>query len=230
MASATSDVAAGHLDASSSDKVDVNWLFTAPDMVLTHAGTTHTVTTVSSAVAGNWATLMPFDEPLIEKVGVSYHWVGPDRPTDVTPPAGETVNKGTAYTAAQQEATAQEYIFEGWYTDEACKQKYADGTALNADTMLYGKWTKAGGTADPGNPADIEDPETPADNTSETGSATGNTDTNTSSSTTTDTKTASAASPGTGDDTSLWMWITAAGAAALVAVRVLVARHKAKEE
>ena len=69
--------------------------------------------------------------------------LGPDRPTDVTPPAGETVNKGTAYTAAQQEATAQEYTFEGWYWDDEYKLAWNfDTDTVTGDMYLVAKWAE----------------------------------------------------------------------------------------
>lgn len=52
---------------------------------------------------------------------------------------------GTAYTAKVQQDTHQGYAFAGWYTDEQCTLPYADGTVLDADTTLYGKWTVARG-------------------------------------------------------------------------------------
>ena len=72
---------------------------------------------------------------------IHYEWIGTDKPSDVLPPEDEHIRKGTAYTSQKQEDTAENYIFEGWFTDEDCSNKYIDGTTLNTDITLYGKWT-----------------------------------------------------------------------------------------
>ena len=64
-------------------------------------------------------------------------------PSDVTPPADDYIRTGTAYTAKVQEATHENYTFAGWFTDAACKLSCTDGTVLNTDTTLYGKWDKS---------------------------------------------------------------------------------------
>lgn len=75
-------------------------------------------------------------------VTVDYKWVSTDNPSDVQPPASdEDLEYGTAYTAKAQDSS-DGWIFDGWYTDEACTHKFADGTALTANTTLYGKWSK----------------------------------------------------------------------------------------
>lgn len=51
----------------------------------------------------------------------------------------KTVAVGGTVTAPT-DPTATGYTFGGWYTDEACKTKYAFG-ALSADTTVYAKWT-----------------------------------------------------------------------------------------
>ena len=86
----------------------------------------------------DWMTYVP-------SVKIQYQWVGTDNPTDVTPPANDYIRNGTAYTAKVQQDTHQGYIFDGWYMDEQCTLLYADGTVLNTDTILYGKWTVARG-------------------------------------------------------------------------------------
>ncbi len=72
---------------------------------------------------------------------IHYEWISTDNPTDVLPPEDEHIRKGTAYTSQKQEDTAENYIFEGWFTDEDCSNKYIDGTTLDTDITLYGKWT-----------------------------------------------------------------------------------------
>ena len=76
---------------------------------------------------------------------ISYQWVSTDNPTDVTPPANDYIRTGRAYTAKAQQNSHQGYTFDGWYTDEQCTHLYADGTVLNADTILYGRWKAAHG-------------------------------------------------------------------------------------
>ena len=86
----------------------------------------------------DWMTYVP-------TVKIQYQWASTDNPTDVTPPADDHIRNGTAYTAKVQQDTHQGYSFDGWYTDEQCTLPYPDGTVLNTDTILYGKWTVARG-------------------------------------------------------------------------------------
>lgn len=86
----------------------------------------------------DWMTYVP-------AVKIQYQWVSTDNPTDVTPPANDCIRNGTAYTAKVQQDTNQGYVFDGWYTDEQCTLSYTDGTVLDTDTILYGKWTVARG-------------------------------------------------------------------------------------
>lgn len=90
-----------------------------------------------SKVAGktDWMTYVP-------SIKIQYQWVSTDNPSDVIPPADDYIRTGTAYTAKAQEATHESYTFAGWFTDAACKLSYTDGTVLNTDTTLYGKWDK----------------------------------------------------------------------------------------
>ena len=83
----------------------------------------------------DWMTYVP-------SVKIQYQWVSTDNPTDVTPPADDYIRTGTAYTAKAQEATHESYTFAGWFTDADCTLSYEDGTVLNTDTILYGKWEK----------------------------------------------------------------------------------------
>ena len=83
----------------------------------------------------DWMTYVP-------AVKIQYQWVSTDNPSDVTPPADDYIRTGTAYTAKVQEATHENCTFAGWFTDDACKLSYTDGTVLNTDTTLYGKWDK----------------------------------------------------------------------------------------
>ena len=83
----------------------------------------------------NWMTYVP-------SVKIQYQWVSTDNPSDVTPPADDYIRTGRAYTAKAQEATHESYTFAGWFTDDACTSSYTDGTVLNTDTILHGKWEK----------------------------------------------------------------------------------------
>lgn len=92
-----------------------------------------------SALHGNWATMYP---PIVK---VEYEFVG-DAPDGVNPPDEEYIAKGDAYDAKAQEPSEKDgWIFDGWYTDPACTEesRYQDGTELNGDIVLYGKWTEA---------------------------------------------------------------------------------------
>ena len=83
----------------------------------------------------DWMTYVP-------SIKIQYQWVSTDNPSDVTPPADDYIRTGTAYTAKVQEATHENYTFAGWFTDAACTLSYTDGTVLNTDTILCGKWDK----------------------------------------------------------------------------------------
>lgn len=86
----------------------------------------------------DWMTYVP-------PVCIHYEWVSTDNPSDVTPPADDYIRVGTAYTAKDQQSTHQRYTFDGWYTNEQCTLRYSNGTALDVNTTLYGKWTTAYG-------------------------------------------------------------------------------------
>lgn len=83
----------------------------------------------------DWMTYVP-------SIKIQYQWVSTDNPSDVTPPADDYIRTGRAYTAKAQQDSHQGYTFDGWYTDTSCSVPYVDGTVLNADTVLYGKWEK----------------------------------------------------------------------------------------
>ena len=93
---------------------------------------------------------------------IRYQWVSTDNPTDVAPPANDYIRNGAAYTAKVQQKSQQGYSFDGWYTDERCTLPYTDGTVLNTDTVLYGKWTKDSETPNqPSKPDVPSKPEAP---------------------------------------------------------------------
>ena len=71
---------------------------------------------------------------------IRYKWISMDNPTDVAPPANDYIRTGRAYTAKAQQNSHQGYIFDGWYTDTTCTVPYVNGTVLNTDTVLYGRW------------------------------------------------------------------------------------------
>ena len=81
----------------------------------------------------DWMTYVP-------AVEIQYQWVSKDNPNDVTPPANDYIRTGRAYTAKAQQNSNQGYTFDGWYTDTTCTEPYVNGTFLNTDTVLYGRW------------------------------------------------------------------------------------------
>lgn len=83
---------------------------------------------------------------ITDPVCISYQWVSMDNPTDVASPANDYIRTGRAYTAKAQQNSHQGYTFDGWYTDTTCTVPYVNGTVLNTDTVLYGRWE-----AEPGN-------------------------------------------------------------------------------
>ena len=79
---------------------------------------------------------------ITDPICIRYKWISMDNPTDVAPPANDYIRTGRAYTAKAQQNSHQGYTFDGWYTDEECTQPFVDGTVLNTDTVLYGRWTR----------------------------------------------------------------------------------------
>ena len=74
-------------------------------------------------------------------VNVNYQYVG-TRPNGANlPAADEDLELGSAYTAKSQDPVTG-WTFDGWYTDESCTTKWADGTELSGSMTLYGKWTQ----------------------------------------------------------------------------------------
>lgn len=75
---------------------------------------------------------------------IRYQWVKPLTP-DFNPPKPEYVARATTYKPASPMQNAVDgkdlnLKFDGWYTDEECTQSFVDGTVLNTDTVLYGRW------------------------------------------------------------------------------------------
>ena len=92
---------------------------------------------------GNWAAFIAAAPA--EQVSITYQWAGNDYPDDVALPAEAIIEAGTAYTAAPAPPTAEQYRFDGWFTNAGCTEPFIDGTIVGADTVLYGKWVYTGG-------------------------------------------------------------------------------------
>ena len=105
--------------------------FAWADGVLTVDGDAVTAAAPQGAL-GSWAALY---RPAA--VTVSYRYTD-TAAGGAVPLAAETISPG-AYTARQPEAV-EGFCFDGWYVDEGCTEKFADGTVLDEDTVLYGRW------------------------------------------------------------------------------------------
>jgi len=79
------------------------------------------------------------DIGLVPYVDVNYSWVGSAPAAAVLPDSAEGILSGSEFTAASVSAVAN-YTFDGWYTDEACTDKFANGDQIIGETTLYGKW------------------------------------------------------------------------------------------
>lgn len=103
-----------------------------------------------SKLTANWTDVYA---GWIQQITVNYVWVDLDvvDPTKDTPcfpeikiPDSVKIDKGTAFTSDREQHETEEsrkyYTFEGGYTEEECVNLYEDGTVLNKDTTLYGKW------------------------------------------------------------------------------------------
>ncbi|MBQ6797497.1 MAG: InlB B-repeat-containing protein [Clostridia bacterium] len=99
------------------------------DAALTEKFVDNTAVTEDTTLHGKWT---------VHEYTVSYSFVG-EAPDGAEAPEDDTVDHGTAYTA-ENSADVEGYLFDGWYTDESCTSEFADGTAITADTDLYGKW------------------------------------------------------------------------------------------
>ena len=86
----------------------------------------------------------------LPEIQVSFHWAGSVIPVDgdgnkIAPPSALSLSLDGNGTCHYQAAapTADGYEFDGWYTDSACTQKFAEnGEKLTANTNLYGRWTR----------------------------------------------------------------------------------------
>ncbi len=86
----------------------------------------------------------------LPEIQVSFHWAGSVIPVDgdgnkIAAPAALSLSLDGNGTCHYQAAapTADGYEFDGWYTDSACTQKFAEnGEKLTANTNLYGRWTR----------------------------------------------------------------------------------------
>lgn len=88
----------------------------------------------------------------LPEIQVSFHWAGSVIPVDgdgnkIAAPSALSLSldgDGNRYYQATA-PTADGYEFDGWYTDSACTQKFAEnGEKLTANTDLYGRWTRLG--------------------------------------------------------------------------------------
>ena len=98
-------------------------------------------------------------------VRVDYRYVGDVPDSAEIPASDEGLELGTPYDAATQTGV-DGWTFDGWYTDEACTQRWEDGAALSGSMTLYGKWTKV--SAEPTQPTEPQQPTTPASKPSST--------------------------------------------------------------
>jgi hypothetical protein len=78
-------------------------------------------------------------------VTITYAWASDESgyaPEDVEIPASEVMVLGTTHTAPLIRTKDAHYRFDGWYTDQACTQRYSGQTIQNEGFTLYGKWTQ----------------------------------------------------------------------------------------
>lgn len=109
---------------------------------------------VEPALKGSYST------PLALKaahglVCVDYKYVGEAPDSAQLPDTDVELETGLPY-AAKTQAGVDGWTFDGWYTDEACTQKWEDGAALSGSMTLYGKWSRVPA------PAPTDEPTTPS--------------------------------------------------------------------
>ena len=95
-------------------------------------------------------------------VRVDYKYVGDAPAAAKLPASDEDLELGASYSAKAQPGV-DGWTFDGWYADEACTQRWEDGTALPGSMTLYGKWTKVPAPASTGEPATPSSPVNPAE-------------------------------------------------------------------
>lgn len=77
-----------------------------------------------------------------EKITIQYQWAGAS-PSDVELPETVTMYPGP-FVAAEEPVTAEkDFSFDGWFTDKDCTVKFADGSEVSANMVLYGQWKKS---------------------------------------------------------------------------------------
>ena len=133
-------------NAYTSDKAaSYQWSFNADNSlsILQDTNLLHSYQYQQGFTLGNWAAFIAAAPA--EQVSITYQWAGNDYPDDVALPAEAIIEAGTAYTAAPATPTAEQYRFDGWFTNAGCTEAFIDGTIVDADTVLYGKWTYTGG-------------------------------------------------------------------------------------
>ncbi len=132
------------------DAVAYGWLTTPSSLVTGDRGFEYTwddgglridgnavpLSTDAMPVGGSWATL--YREIL--SVIVSYQYVS-SVPEGVVAPNPVEVAPGTAYIPEKPESF-EGWVFDGWYTDEKCIAAFIDGTVLDSDVVLYGRWLR----------------------------------------------------------------------------------------
>ena len=108
------------------------------------------------------SSFSPFALMYEKAVTVSYKYVG-EAPQSAELPPSTNVTVGEAYTAAAQKPV-EGWTFDGWYVDEGCTTKFVDGSRIESNTVLYGKWTKnsPGGSSEPTEPPDPPKPSEPS--------------------------------------------------------------------
>lgn len=117
-----------------------NWVFEGWYTDTTDpAGSKFTGATINDTTAPNG--VLTLYGKWTEKPEVSYQFVGNDIPNAVTTPASVRVTPGAKYTA-EATPSAQYYSFTGWCSDAECNTPYTDGTEINADKTLFGKWER----------------------------------------------------------------------------------------
>ena len=129
----------------SNKSANYQWSFNAENSlsILQDANLLHSYQYQQGFTLGNWAAFIAAAPA--EQVSITYQWAGNDYPDDVALPAEAIIEAGTAYTAAPAPPTAEQYRFDGWFTNAGCTEPFIDGTIVGAATVLYGKWVYTGG-------------------------------------------------------------------------------------
>lgn len=166
----------------------------------------------------------------VNQYKVDFNFVTDNNPHDISVPDSVTVDYGTSITEPII-PLPENWMFNGWYTDKECTEKYDFSIPVQGDVLLYGKWfyntpeeSETPTESSQPTPSTPEESETPAESSQPTPPAPEESETPTESSQPTQPDTDA---PQTGDTTQVGRLIAAfLGSSGILAIAGLKKRKK----